>query len=157
MGSKQATLRLRAIRREQVDINCEWVPWLGGGDINVGLLDKFNELRPKVKGSVDSSAPQGVIIRDAPSSSGVEHEISSTCTQVMDGQVKEFGGRGVEKVLPQGDKHVPHIISSYVMAPKRNYIGHNVAKVWSFVKQAMGVKEHELREGKARVDSLFKE
>ena len=121
----------------------------------MGLLHKLCKPGPEGESGLDGPAPVGVIIRNCPSSGGVEHEVSSRGTCLVDGQVKKGGGGRIDKVPPHGHKHVPYVIGNKVHPLNGDGLGANIAKVRGLVKGASSVKEQQLGRGVTRVDGLL--
>ena len=98
--------------RRSIDGRVNGVPISFGHKIKVGLVHKLSKLGPKGLGGMDGPTPVGVIIGNVPSSGGVEHEVSSRGTCLVDGQVNKGGGGRANKIPPKSDKHVPNVSGS---------------------------------------------
>jgi len=133
------------------------IPLISRHGIKVGLLHKVSKFGPKVMSSVEPSASIGVIIRNAPSSSGVEHEVSSRSTCLVDSEMQKVGGGRIDKVFPKCDKHVSHVIGSQVHSIKRNCLRAHIAKVCLFVRGPMDVMEKQLGVWVASMCGFLKE
>lgn len=111
--------------REACNANGEGVPLFDGHLVKMVHPHKLHKLGPKGNGGGNGPITNGVIIRCAPSLGGVEHHVSSTSIELLNGEVMELGGGRVDEIPPKSGKHVPQVIGIEVGTLKRDGIGGN--------------------------------